>query len=374
MENSKNDHSACVFKYYLFKEGDLKNPRVIPVSSLNLKRIICLEYKNITSKDLKANRMMLMFNALFDSNKELLDAIIMEYKNAHPKSKIDQEKYERVRLVISGHNSEDFNFLDYDETKKNDEDKIERFVPIIYDSDFVRSRYNGLSNRADLIYPRKMLMNIFSPRYTVYKENDYSFDSSLYREIYRILLKKYTDRLKHVNPKLNEDISIKESDTLNVYNLLNSDIIKKLYTRDSYLFISLLAIVAYHLRLHHLYKLINREYDINSTIVSSRMQLQFSSRSISELRYDLEMLYCTKPKSEQILVPLYTEEKVEAYEKPILGKPLEYTPDLERKLALYNEKYLTNYTITDVLACDRLYIDVTENYGRTHKADIDGNK
>lgn len=376
MEKEKST-SGCIFKYYLFKEGDLSNPRVIPATSLDLRRIILLEYKNIADKDLTPNRIVLLFNALFDSNEELLNGIIMEYKNSHPKSKIDQENYSKVRLTASGDNSEGFNFIGYDENKNQDDDKKVRFVPIIFDSDFVRSRYNGFSNKADLINPRKVLMSIFGPKYSVDYSGKLQFDRELYEAIYEILYKKYYDRLEWVNEELNKRVNVRRNvDTLSVYNLLNSDIIKKLYSEDSYLFVNLLAVVAYHSRLEHLFSLIKKDYSIDSTVVGSRMQLQFSSRSISELRYDLEMLYITKPKNEELIVPIYTEEEEEVIEEesPMLGEELEYVPDLEEQLMRYNEKYLTNYTIVDVLNCDRLYMDITEQFERTHKPNIDADK
>lgn len=359
-ENVKN----CMYRYFLVKDNDFSNAKVVSVNSLRLESIIINEYHNITEQDLTLNRMMVLFNALFDSNEELLKGIINQYKRVHPNSKIDEEGYTRVVLIGNQHNSEDFGYQVYEGNKNVKEQNVQRVVPIIYDSDFVHNINDGFSQKEFLIEPRRMLMLMFPENCLKTYQNDDlgKFQKDLYKLIYEMLEKKYDSRIKHINPKEDKTIKInKKNDKKNIYTMLNSDVFAKVYSSDSSIFFNLLAVIAYHRRIDYTiylsskYKNTKKRYDMNTTILTYRDKFSFSCKSIHEIRYDIEMYY-------------------QSMGKVTSTKPSVYEEDVYQLLMKYNEDHDTFYTIDDALNNADLYQEIFENPQRKigHNP-IDGN-
>ena len=69
------------YSYYLFTNGNETEPKVIGARTLNLPEFLYDKYPKINKDDFMANSSTYLFNMLYSSNNELLNAVIDRYKH-----------------------------------------------------------------------------------------------------------------------------------------------------------------------------------------------------------------------------------------------------------------------------------------------------
>ena len=326
------------YKIYLFKKDGKDGKKSININKLELEEIIKIHYPSIYLSELTPNKTIFLFTSLYDSNRDLTKAIIDIYKLRFPNSNIDKEGYEFTTIVEGGRNAEAMGFLRYSFAKSTSKYGVEKLIPIIYDSDFIHSTNDELSNKANILQPRKLLMNIFDKSMTIENQKG----NPLYTEIYGILFLKYNDRYKHVNPETDKTIDKKE-DLKSIYNILKSHVMTKAYKEDSSMYLNLLAKIMFFNRISYVYQIQGKYYDPESSILTQKALLNFGISSITDRVDELDMSYYLN--------------------KEVRQKEIDYSADedLLRKLNQYNQDTSSNYTIEDLLYSKELF-DIVVDY------------
>lgn len=242
------------YTYYLFVNGRENEPVKITAITLNLVEYVKEKIHGIKSDMLTPNSAIFLFNALFSSNEELLRAVVGRYNSLHPRSKYVADDFDYIALLSAGQYTKDYKLLKYSYSSKIDPESKEKLIPIVYEEDLSRIINDGAMaeikiDENDITHPCNLLVKIFSSmRGSVPYKDQYSidFDSMVEQKYYQILKLKYDNAYDHLSEKDKYRLFVDyEDDTRNIINLLNCNLIRQTYKKDSTLYFNLLSSISH---------------------------------------------------------------------------------------------------------------------------------
>ena len=322
------------YKYYLFYRNNPNHPRTILAKDLDLKGYIFAKYPTLKSvKNLSPNAVVYIFNSCFNSNEELMDAVVELYKENHPRFNTNAD-FDYITLIAEGHNAEDYGFLKYSYSTKDFDYTKERLIPIIYHSDFSALSKLDTIKVTELNNPALLINKIINAKFNNMDDSNKKYVENLERVILSILKNKYNNNVIYVNnTDYDNNFIDEEYDVQSIHNLLFSFPIYEQYPVDSTVFYNLLSVIIFHERVNTLGKKMGQTYD--------PLHLTMNNKKISE--YNLALLSFSS-KSD------FYNQKEQEREMKRIAEPsvLSYEEAAQKVLDEYNFSHDTFISIADL--------------------------
>ena len=227
-----------IFKYYLFK----KNGEVLEINASNVPMddFLSKNYPSININNLGKDNKVLLFNALFDNNSDLMYQVIEQLNSNRKRNKYIYEEFDYVALLAADSFSHDFGFLCYGNSNKSIKNR-EKLIPIIYRDDLYSYGNNKTIDLDDLKDPYHAVTHLFSD---VDLENDV-YSKKLEELLRSILSIKFKSNLPYTDPDfVGRDFGFEEF-TSSYDSLIHNSILREKYQPSSSLWINLLVIFNY---------------------------------------------------------------------------------------------------------------------------------
>ncbi|MBR5662703.1 MAG: hypothetical protein IKX00_03500 [Bacilli bacterium] len=284
------------YSYYLFTNGNENEPKVIGARTLNLPEFLYDKYPNIRKDDYMANSSTYLFNMLYSSNQELLNAVIDRYNEVHPRSKLDKNNYNYIAMMGPGNKTKKYGLLKFKYSDKEKKEDKQKLIPFVFKSDVIniceQCKKAGIDIKAkDFNHPSNLLVKMFSSFWFISKNSKYKdFYNELERKYESLLKLKYMDVIEHATEQEKfYYIADPSMDTRSIEKLLNSGLISNKYKLDSVLYFNILSMVCHDIRLYtmandqgYTYNPVTRKIGYDD--VSANYQGLTAISSIQELR------------------------------------------------------------------------------------------
>ena len=281
--------SLGMFKYYLFKkDGKMIE---VPARILELDNLLQKKYPNLRIHGLNQENKILLFNALFESNIDLMDSVIDLLNQGKKRNYLIHEEFEYITLISTDRFAHNYGFLTYSDSKKNNKEDREKLIPIIYKNDLydANSKNNNYDLRPqvnDLIYPKTAILNLIK-----YK-NAYTKDPEFLRNLKELLRTILENKLKERLPYsddafIGKDFGFEEM-CATLEDLLTNSIIQEEYQSNSSLWINILSIITYLDKLDRVYKKHGKNIDFINEI-TSLVSLKGNKKAYNKYDYAKEL-------------------------------------------------------------------------------------
>lgn len=245
------------YSYYLFTNGNEAEPKVIGARTLNLPEFLYDKYPKINKSDYMANSSTYLFNMLYSSNNELLNAVIDRYNEVHPKSKLNKEDFNYISMIGPGNKTKKYGLLKFKYSNKEKSEDKQKLIPFVFKDDianiYVQCKKAGIEIKStDLNHPSNLLVKIFSAFSHVPETSRFkNFYNELERKYKSILNLKYMDVYEHATER---DkflyIADPQLDTKSIETLLNSGLMSNNYKLDSTLYFNILSMICHDIRIY----------------------------------------------------------------------------------------------------------------------------
>lgn len=382
-----------LYTYYLFKKDDPKNPVKIGGRLLDFfnenksydpnvpysKPLDVVFKENVPSDYVyKANGSVYLFNMIFHSNKELMNAIVERYNFFH-KSKLNVADFDYVAMIAPGDKTKDYGLLKYtyDEPKRTQNPRPEvnkkekkyekkKLVPIIFHEDYsnlmrICEQANIKIVPGDILYPRNLLVKVLSAMRYV-RENK----GKKYAEFYRNLEKKYSSLANLKYDGVYGHSSEREkylyvadpaNDKSDIIETLNSGLTSNKYKTPATFYYNMLSLICQDIRIATL--ALDQGYSYNPVTkkigfddLSVNFQCKTAIRSVQEVLDDIQQNKDSEnSKNEETLIKKQNYDiNDDSFER-----------FAEEYIENYNIMYGTKITLSDVLAGNELYRKIFED-------------
>lgn len=350
--------SGYDYKYMFLSTENPKLNRKISVRELNLINYVIDFYQKKFDLELNEeflkqhpNAVVYLFNASFNTNKELLDKVTELYGALHPKFK---DKYDYIGMIAEGHNAEQYGFLKWSDSKKEIEYTEERLVPIIYYNDY--SRIVSEVSVTDLLKPDDLVYKILKDISSSINVENEEYVKQLMKIIYVILEPKYDSKIPYLTDEEMYYVD-REYDKSRVSNLLDSIPIRDKYEAKETLYYNLLSVIMVVERTKRAANNFNYSYEPYNGRVNNK---KLSNKALAYLSILSEKEYTDMIKS-QNNEKIKRFEEDQALEELFQGETKESYDEIARRvIEEYNRANDSYITLSDIERNPSFYQDIVD--------------